>query len=99
MESRPHFYITGAQYGDQVMVMASIDLRQLEFEVENEFESSFFDRSYMPPPRKTYTLTAESSSLVQVIAPDYPTAFARLFEQWSPEQQNRGIAGKKAIDD
>lgn len=98
MEGKPHFYITGAQYGDQVMVTASIELRQLSIEIEPELESSFFDRWDTFAQREKYTLAAESSSLVRVIAPDYPTAFARLFERWSPEQQNLGIEGKKAID-
>ena len=97
MKGRPHFYITGAQYGDQVMVMASIDLRQLEMEVETEYARDFFE-AYAPSPRRTCTLTAESSSVVRVVATDYPTAFKNLFEQWAPEQQGQSIEGKKAID-
>ena len=45
------------------------------------------------------TLTAGMSTFIMIEAPDYPSAFAALFEQWTPGPgEHRALPGIPAIE-
>jgi hypothetical protein len=94
---RPDWVMCGMpQPGDTgwVRLLASKELNQAELTAQMQYPETF---GIFPAPSivtQRYTLTAEARTFIVIDAPDYPTAFRSLFEDWTPEPAARPAVGE-----
>jgi hypothetical protein len=83
----PRWVLAGVDNGaDGVILYASNTLTQGELREEIDFgdvERQDYGRVYRH--RRSFLLTAAMIDLVMIRADDWPEAFRRLFDAWSPE--------------
>jgi hypothetical protein len=79
---RPDWVMCGCPAPGGVRLLASKDMTHAELEVAYDWA----DTGRWPPiPRgQRITLTAGLKTFIVIDAPDYPSAFRALFEQWTP---------------
>ncbi len=82
-----------------VRLVASQTLSQVQLETYVNNVPNFYDPYGVVDVKWRYVLTAELSSFVLIDAVDYPTAFERLFKEWSPQGKHMAIdQGQKELE-
>ena len=97
---RPDWVMCGMPWNGGVRLLASKDMTHAELSAD--FGYADIGIPGWDPPAMTsrrITLTAGMSTFVLIEAPDYPSAFAALFEQWTPGPADRvALPGVPAIE-
>lgn len=86
--SQPEWVMFGMRTPQGVRLIASNSLTRAELESEYPFSLGTFE---LPEP--DHKLSATMAEFVVIDAPDYPTAFGKLFATWSPEADPAGDLG------
>lgn len=79
----PEWVMFGMSHQDGVRLIASNSLTMAELETEYSRIQDFGGRFEDYP--EEHTLSVTMGQYVIVDAPDWPTAFAKLFRMWSPD--------------
>lgn len=82
--SRPDWVMCGMPWNGGVRLLASKDMTHAELAADYGWaDTDPWDGPPMLTSRRI-TLTSGLKTFVLIEAPDYPSAFAALFEQWTP---------------
>lgn len=82
---RPDWVMCGMPWNGGVRLLASKDMTYAELEAAYDWVDIDMGTHYSPHLRSCrITLTAGMLTCVMIEAPDYPSAFRALFEQWTP---------------
>ena len=83
----PDWVMCGVPWNGGVRLLASKEMTHAELDAQFGY-TDIWDGGLTPgyaiPASRRITLTAGMRTFVMIEAPDYPTAFAALFEQWTP---------------
>lgn len=89
--TRPAWVMVGEENANQVTLYASNQLTEAELTTAIENVSAW-DVYGSIHTVTTYTLSAVAQRIVIIRAPDWPTAFRRLFDCWSPDGDRPRLA-------
>ena len=80
---RPDWVMCGTPHGAGVRLLASKDMTHAELSADYDWGEIDV---WSPPVLRSQriTLTAGMKTVIMIEAPDYPSAFRILFEQWTP---------------
>jgi hypothetical protein len=97
---RPDWVMCGMPWNGGVRLLASKDMTHAELEAKFDHVNVECGLVYLPVlAGHRITLTAGMSTFIVIDAPDYPSAFAALFEQWTPGPADRvALPGIPAIE-
>jgi hypothetical protein len=100
--ARPDWVMCGCPTAGGVRLVASKDMTHAELEMQFGYQDIYdggLTAAYALPVSRRVTLTAGMTTFVMIDAPDYPTAFRALFEQWTPGPGERvALPGIPAIE-
>lgn len=82
--SRPDWVMCGVPWNGGVRLLASKDMTHAELSVDHGYEDTFGPWEQPVLTSRRITLTSGLKTFITIEAPDYPSAFAALFEQWTP---------------
>lgn len=95
---RPDWVMCGCPVPGGVRLLASKDMTHAELSADY----GWADIDAWSPPVLTsrrITLTSGLKTFIMIEAPDYPSAFAALFEQWTPGPgEHAALPGIPAIE-
>lgn len=97
--SRPDWVMCGMPHGSGVRLLASKDMTHAELSADFGYEDT--SGPWEPPAltSRRITLTSGLKTCVMIEAPDYPSAFTALFEQWTPGPgEHAALPGIPAIE-
>ena len=99
LHTRPDWVILGdGQTDGGVMVLASTQLTRAELEMVHERHQYLEPLESFRFNHQRITLAIEMGKFVIIVAPDYPTAMKRLFEQWEPRAADRpAVEGRRTL--
>jgi hypothetical protein len=96
----PDWVMVGVPHNGGVRLLASKEMTHAELSAD--FGYADIGMTGWDPPALTsrrITLTAGMRTFIMIEAPDYPSAFAALFEQWTPGPAERAaLPGIPAIE-
>ena len=98
--ARPDWVMCGCPVPGGVRLLASKDMTHAELSADYGY-ADIGVPGWDPPvlTSRRITLTAGMSTFIMIEAPDYPSAFAALFEQWTPGPgEHRALPGIPAIE-
>lgn len=99
--SRPDFIIVGGHVGDEVMLMASRQVRSIDIQEEVETHNAwslFGDRVRTMPIRWDIDVHANIVDYTLVVAKDYGQAWTDLFDLWAPPSPpSRELEGRRTL--
>ena len=98
---RPDWVMCGTPTAGGVRLLASKDMTHAELEAQFGYQD--IDIGLMDPlpvmTSQRITLTAGLKTFIVIDAPDYPSAFRALFEQWTPGPgEHAALPGIPAIE-
>jgi len=97
---RPDWVMCGCPARGGVRLLASKDMTHAELEARFDWADINMG-TYLSPHLRSQriTLTAGLKTFVMIDAPDYPSAFRALFEQWTPGPgEHAALPGIPAIE-
>ena len=98
---RPDWVMCGCPAPGGVRLLASKDMTHAELEAKFGYQDiniGLLDAMHVLDSRRI-TLTAGLKTFIVIDAPDYPSAFRALFEQWTPGPgQHVALPGIPAIE-
>jgi hypothetical protein len=89
---QPEWVMVGSRDGDQVMLLASTELTEMELSMlraEPDWLGATFDDWTNQSP--VYTVSCQMGRYVIVVAPTYAEAFTYLMRDWNPDARKRQI--------
>jgi hypothetical protein len=98
---RPDWVMCGCPAPGGVRLLASKDMTHAELEAQFDWGPDTDTWGFSPPVLRgqRITLTAGLKTFIVIDAPDYPSAFRALFEQWTPGPgEHAALPGIPAIE-
>jgi len=99
---RPDWVMCGTPHAGGVRLFASKDMTHAALEANfgrHVIDDGTLSGAWGPVISQRITLTAGLKTFIVIDAPDYPTAFRALFEQWTPDPGERAaLPGVPAIE-